>query len=195
MCQIELEQMWRANIYRLLARLLQAPPDAALLAQISEIRFEKQRPEAPISKAWQDLSQLALRAELVSLSEQFHILFIGVTGGELLPYASWYQTGFLMEKPLAELRLDLARLGIERQVGSHEPEDHVAAVFETMTLLIQEGHREQQIFFQRHIANWAMRFLEDLQVAGKSGFYSAVAVLGKTFLMLEMDYFQVMESG
>ena len=45
-----------------------------------------------------------------------------------MPYASYYLTGFLHERPLARLRADLADLGIEPVEGLAEPEDPAATL-------------------------------------------------------------------
>jgi TorA maturation chaperone TorD len=50
--------------------------------------------------------------------------------GELLPYGSYYLTGFLNERPLARLREDLQALCIERVEKQCEPEDHAAILCE-----------------------------------------------------------------
>ena len=51
---------------------------------------------------------------------------------------SWYLTGFLQEEPLAELRDDLAELGLGR-AGVTETEDHIAALAEVMRHLVLTG--------------------------------------------------------
>ena len=89
-----------------------------------------------LAASWQMLAVAASRADLEQLREEYDALFIGLGRGEVVPYGSWYLTGFLMEQPLAQLRGDLRELGIERQAGVHEPEDHAAALCDTMALLI-----------------------------------------------------------
>ena len=63
-------------------------------------------------------------------------LTLEIGRGELVPFASYYRTGFLNEKPLAKLRGDMARLGIARAESVKEPEDHIAALCEMMAGLI-----------------------------------------------------------
>jgi TorA maturation chaperone TorD len=120
---------------------------------------------------------------------EYFQLFIGVGRGELLPYASYYLTGFLHERPLAELRSDLARLGVERARGVAEPEDHIAFLCETYAGLIAGAFaadpQEAAPFFTRHIRPWAARLFADLEKAEAAGFYRAVAQLGRTAVEIE----------
>ncbi len=126
-----------------------------------------------------------------ALDDEYHRLFIGLGRGELVPYGSWYQTGFLMETPLAVLRRDLVALGFERQPGVREPEDHVAALCEVMYALAMEPGMDlerQRDFFQAHIESWIERFCADLESAESAVFYRAVARLGMAFFDLERRY-------
>ncbi len=66
------------------------------------------------------------------VEREFFNLFIGIGRGELMPYGSYYLTGFLHERPLARLREDLNLIGIERIEGNAEPEDHAATLCEIM---------------------------------------------------------------
>ncbi|HHB11839.1 MAG TPA: molecular chaperone, partial [Chromatiales bacterium] len=131
-----------------------------------------------------------------SLDDEYHALFIGVGRGETVPYASWYLTGLLMEKPLALLRRDLARLGIERSPEVCEPEDHAGALCESMALLVDDPDvvaDTERGFFETHIDPWLGRFFEDLSRAPSARFYAPVAVLGQRFLALERRYFSLPE--
>jgi TorA maturation chaperone TorD len=109
----------------------------------------------------------------------------------MMPYGSWYLTGFLMERPLAELRQDLKELGYARQTDVKEPEDHAAALCETMSLLILDkdlGFGRLKKFFDDHIEPWMMRFFQDLQAAETAEFYGAVGLLGEKFLQVDKQY-------
>jgi TorA maturation chaperone TorD len=183
------EQRYRAGAYGLLAALLRSPPDAQLLAQVAEF--------AAVDANTDDLalamSMLGLAAKSCSsrqIDDEFHDLFIGLGRGELVPYGSWYLTGFLMEKPLSSLRDDLARLGFERSGGTTEPEDHVAALCEVMVMLISEEADEtpQKEFFEAHIGSWFARFFSDLSAAQSAVFYKAVGRFGAMFTALEQRY-------
>jgi len=107
-----------------------------------------------------------------------------------VPYGSWYLTGFLMEKPLSVLRDDLATMGFARNDGTCEPEDHVAALCEVMSLLINEGRSlgEQTRFFDAHMSSWLGQFFTDLSEAKSAVFYRSVARFGKAYFDFEKQY-------
>lgn len=185
------EDRARANAYSLLAALLVRPPSAELLQALQAIESDDNQ-AGPMRAAWAMLKQSAAQATSAEVGGEYQELFIGVGRGELMPYGSWYLTGFLMEKPLAELRVDLARLGFERQDAVHEPEDHVAALCEVMSLIIASGaempFEHQRDFFSKHIAPWMGRFFSDLAGAKSARFYRAVGVLGDQFMEIERTY-------
>lgn len=185
------EQLLRAGAYGLLAALLRSPPDAALLGQLRAHDRPEQRGEDSVATALRLLGLAARDTDPEAVSEEFHALFIGLGRGELVPYGSWYLTGFLMEQPLSRLRDDLVALGYERQPDVHEPEDHVAALCEVMAMLIQEdaAHTTQHAFFDRHLAPWLGRFFSDLEAAQNACLYRAVARFGSAYTELESRYF------
>jgi len=141
--------------------------------------------------AWGELGEAARKARVGALADEYQTLFIGPTRGELVPYGSWYLTGFLMEKPLAVLRAELAELGIERRESMRESEDHAAAVCETMSLLIESGDSRQADFFARHLAPWLGRFFHDVRTAESADFYRAVGGLGEAFFEVERVYLEM----
>jgi len=183
----------RADVYALLGALLAGPPDAAFLKQLRQIPAAASTEDNTLTAAWATLKIAATRAEPEALKEEYHDLFIGLGRGELVPYGSWYVTGFLMEKPLAELRIDLQRFGLERQASVHEPEDHAGALCETMSLLVLSREdvstEQQRAFFERHVAPWMGRFFGDLASAKAARFYRAVGLLGERFMDIERENF------
>jgi TorA maturation chaperone TorD len=151
----------RANMYALLATLLAKPPSAEIVAMLREIDDSSEPPAAALGAAWQALRMAADYADPGALDDEYHALFIGIGRGELVPYASWYMTGFLMDRPLAYLRRDLAALGMERQNDVSEPEDHAAALCEAMSVIIQSPDivpEVQKEFFQAHLGPWIPRW-------------------------------------
>jgi TorA maturation chaperone TorD len=175
----------RARLFALLARVLSDPPDAALLLQLKGLRATP----GEIGEACGQLAAAAAATTPAAADREYFNLFIGVGRGELLPYASYYVTGFLHERPLADLRGDLARLGIVRADGIAEPEDHIAFVLETFAgLLTGEFAAEPDAagrFFARHIRPWAARFFADLEKAEAASFYRAVGRLGRLAVEIE----------
>jgi TorA maturation chaperone TorD len=188
------EQLYRAGAYRLLATLLRDVPGRNVLDQVTELAaVEGQHDELAMAMS---MLGLAARDSLPQhLDGEFNALFIGLGRGELVPYGSWYLTGFLNEKPLALLRDDLLALGYERTSSTNEPEDHIAALCEVMAMLISDeqakGNKALQTqtdFFEAHIANWADRFFNDLSQAKHAVFYRAVGRFGRAFIELEHHY-------
>ncbi len=184
------EDYARANIYALLGAMLIKSPDAELLKLLKQIEAAEFDTGIEMAAAWAALKSGAEEARITALEDEFHDLFIGLGRGELVPYGSWYLTGFLMEKPLAELRIDLQKLGFERRDGVHEPEDHAAALCETMSMMIinQVSFETQKIFFNKHIGSWMARFFADLAKAESARFYRTVGSMGEKFLQLEDAY-------
>jgi len=185
------EDELRARHYRLLARLLAAPPDDGMLGLLASLEGGGTR----LGKAIGALGRAAATASPAAAEREYFALFIGLGRGELVPYASYYLTGFLNEKPLAKLRVDMSRLGIARADGVKEPEDHIAALCEMMAGLITGDFgapldvRGQRTFFDAHLAPWAGRFFEDLESAQTARLYRPVGTLGRRFLEIETEAF------
>lgn len=185
----------RIEIYSLLATLLRKPPDASLLGNLADIALPDaaSAPDEPrLVAAWRDLRAAARTADPGAIDDEFHQLFIGLGRGEVLPYASWYLSGALMDRSLAALRSDLARLAIMRRDGNREPEDHAAALCEAMALLADPAEgvslAEQRNFLLMHMAPWIGRFFNDVATAKGAAFYRPVAALGSAFLAVEQSW-------
>jgi TorA maturation chaperone TorD len=183
----------RARLYGLLARLLTQSPTDSELAQLVELPSDN----SPIGSALSAVAAAARDADGEQVANEYDALFIGLTEGELRPYASYYLTGFLYEKPLADLRADMSRLGFTRNDGVSEPEDHIASILEIMECLIVGAIdkpaplHEQQRFFDAHVAPWAETFFSDLETAKGAAFYQPVGSLGRHFIAIEKEAFSV----
>ena len=186
---MSIEKQARIAVYRLLARLTIAPTDKTLLDGLSSIANKGESQEGGVDSEFRRLSETAAQADLMLLTDEFDRLFTGLGGSELSPYYSYYETGFLMEKPLARLRTDLKRLGFQRQDGNNDPEDHISAVSEVMALLIEEDRPEQRDFFHHHVSPWFGRFFADLESGTAEPFYRAVAGLGSAFMQDENMFY------
>lgn len=189
----------RIDTYALLAGLLRNPPTSAMLESLQVFGEGAEQPprSTDLQAAWNALSQAASTANADTVDAEFNRLFIGLGRGELLPYGSYYLSGFLMDKPLADLRSELARLGIERADGVSEPEDHAAALCETMVLLVDPQHGiplpGQKEFFGTYVGAWMPRFFEDLQGAKNADFYVSVGRLGEAFMEFERVWLSLPE--
>ena len=184
------EQQYRASAYSILAALLRNVPEEQVLRHVANFA-DVAVDEDELLLSMSTLGLAAKSSELSAIDDEYHELFIGLGRGELVPYGSWYLTGYLMEKPLGILRDDLNALGFIREEGVVEPEDHVAALCEVMALLIadSEGDDEKQsIFYEKHLAEWIGRFFEDLSTANSAVFYRAVGRFGTAFMNLEKQY-------
>src|SRR5262249_8643285 len=118
----------RAQEYALLATLLARAPDAALLRRVAILTGDA----TPLGLAHAALAEAAAAHSADQIAREYFALFVGIGRGELLPYGSYYLTGFLHERPLARLRADLQGLGIESTEAQSEPEDHAAILCEIM---------------------------------------------------------------
>ncbi|WP_274423847.1 molecular chaperone TorD family protein [Chelativorans sp. YIM 93263] len=181
--------MARTQEYALLGSLLLRAPNAASLAVLSQF----QGTDTPLGVAHIALAQAANMVSPEALRREYFDLFEGVGRGELLPYASYYLTGFLNERPLARLREDLMRLGLERAEGHCDPEDHLGTLCEIMSGLaggrFEASLVEEHDFFERHIAPWAGHFFADLENANAARFYRAVGTVGRLFIDIEAEGF------
>jgi TorA maturation chaperone TorD len=179
----------RAQEYALLSALLARTPDAALLKMLTQLKGGA----TPLGIAHVELAEAATQTDPQAVEREFFNLFIGVGRGELLPYGSYYLTGFLHERPLARLREDLISIGIERSVGNKEPEDHAALLCEIMSGLVAQrfpaAAGTDQLIFERHVAPWIGRFFADLEQAQEADFYRRVGTLGRVFVEIETESF------
>ena len=187
--EIEDVEIARARHYGLLALVLARAPDADLLGRLATVRGDA----SPLGLAHAALAEAAAGASTERVEREFFDLFIGIGRGELLPYASYYLTGFLHQRPLARVRADLERLGVERAAGHAEPEDHAALLCDAMAGLA--GRRFQaepgadRDFFEKHLAPWIGRFFADLEEARAAQFYRHVGRIGRVFVAVETEAF------
>lgn len=184
------EDAMRASLYAFLGKALFTPPNAEILNDMKSLTGD----ESDMGAAFNTLAKLADTDSKTALDE-YNGLFIGMGRGELLPYASYYLTGFLNEKPLAKLRNSMSELGIARQDKVVEPEDHIGSLLEMMGGLIDGRYGQastidvQREFFETHIEPWAAHFFKDLEAAELSKLYHPVGTIGRLFMKIETDAF------
>lgn len=190
---ISAEEQLRADFYSLLGRILFSPPSDELMKHIKSLSGD----ETEMGQAFDTLVKMAEKFTLQDIKYEFNGLFIGMGRGELLPYGSYYLTGFLNEKPLAKLRNTMSELGIEREESIKEPEDHIGRLFEMMSGLIVGKYgnpadlKTQNDFFGAHIEPWAAHFFTDLEGAQLSKFYQPVGTIGRLFMEIEKSAFSM----
>lgn len=181
----------RAGEYALLATLLTRAPDAALLSKLAALRSDA----SPLGLAHAALAEAAERTTAEKVEREYFNLFIGLGRGELMPYGSYYLTGFLLERPLARLREDLARIGIARAEGIAEPEDHAGILCEIMSGLVSRRlpapPDSDRLIFEKHMAPWIGRLFSDLESAAAADFYRRLGTLGRVFIEIETEAFDM----
>ena len=187
------EDRMRADLYNFLGLLLSGPPDQILLNQCAGLSGD----DTELGQATAALSRVAKVSKPARVQSEFNALFIGLGRGELLPYASYYLTGFLNEKPLAALRADMLAEGMTRADNVFEPEDNIASLMEMMGGMIVGRFRDpasldvQKVFFNKHIAPWAGHFFSDLEAAKNSVLYASIGSMGKAFMEIEREAFRM----
>ena len=179
----------RAQEYALLAALLTRAPDAAFLRRLAMLRGDP----TPLGLAHVGLADAANNADAGNVEREFFNLFVGIGRGELMPYGSYYLTGFLHERPLARLREDLARLGIERAKDQYESEDHASILCEIMAGIaggqFSAPAGADRDLFEKHLAPWIGRFFADMERAEEADFYRRVGTIGRVFIEIETEAF------
>jgi TorA maturation chaperone TorD len=201
------EEAARAGFYALLARLYAGAPDASLLAAIAGAESlsvatgatgdagEGRSPD-DLASAWEALRVTSANAVPAALAQEYDDLFVGVGKSEVNLHASHWLTGFMMERPLAEVRDTLAQLGLARRPEASMVEDHLSALCETMRILVAgQGNMrpaaigEQKAFFDRHVAAWVFPCCDAISQCSLASYYRQVAQFTKFFLALERDSF------
>ncbi len=191
--QIATEDRLRADLYNFLGLILSGPPDELLLAQTASLSGD----DSDLGRAISTLAKVAKITKPKAVESEYNKLFIGLGRGELLPYASYYLTGFLNEKPLAQLRKDMVARGLERAQNVFEPEDNIASLMEMMGALVvgrfgtPAALDDQKTFYNRHIGPWATHFFTDLEGAKNSVFYASVGTVGRAFMEIEAEGFRL----
>lgn len=192
------EETARAELYGLLAMLYYAPPTAELLSQLRVAATEAPAAGGFLEEPWRVLVGLAREMDDAAISREYNDLFGGVGKPEVHLFGSHYLSGFLNEKPLAQLRNTLAGLGLAREESMWETEDHIAYLSEVMRFLIAgddvavSNLTRQQAFFSEHIQPWATQMCDVLARHPKAKFYAALADFTRAFLSVEMQGFDML---
>ena len=194
---VDSEEQLRADMYSFLASLLRAEPSEDLVKQLTNLDSD----DSPIGKSIKTLSKLASSLDLPTIRDEYVKIFIGVGRGEILPFASYYLTGFLKDKPLAKLRNDMKEIGIELAENVKEPEDHIASLFDMMSGLILGKFNkkfsigEQRDFFNKHLNPWVDLLMRDIESSKIAVFYSPVGTIGREFIEIERSSFSMDVTG
>jgi TorA maturation chaperone TorD len=194
------EETARSELYGLLALVYYAPPATEYIAQLRVAATDAPAAGAFLEEPWRALVGQARSLSDEAIHLEYNVLFGGMSKPEVYLYGSHFLSGFLNEKPLARLRTDLAGLGLARDEGMPETEDHFAYLCEVMRYLIAGDDvavanlTRQREFFTTHIQPWVMTMCDDLQKHPKAQFYAAVAELTRAFMSVEAQGFDMLET-
>jgi TorA maturation chaperone TorD len=192
------EETARAEVYGLLAALYYAPPIAELLAQLRVAVTEAPAKGGLLEEPWRDVVAAARNADDAAIQAEYNALFGGVGKPEVYVFGSHYLSGFLNEKPLARLRTDLAKLGLQRDETMPETEDHFAYLCEVMRYLIAGDDvtvanlTQQKGFFGDHVQAWTPAMCDAIAAHPRARFYTALAGFTRAFLSVETQGFDML---
>lgn len=192
------EETARAEVYGVLAALFYAPPSPELMAQLRVAVTEAPAAGGFLEEPWRQLVGAARELSDAQVADEYDALFGGVGKPDVMLFGSYYLSGFLNEKPLAQLRGDLAALGLSREEGVNETEDHFACVCEVMSYLIAGDDVEvanltqQQKFFSTHLQPWGMSLCDAIEQHPQARFYAALAGFVRAFLSVEAQGFDML---
>ena len=191
------EDILRADMYGFLAALFRKEPSDELISNVAAMEGD----QSPIGGACLTLAHLAKTLDNDLIRHEYVTVFVGVGRGEILPFASYYLTGFLNDKPLANLRADMAAIGIARADGVKEPEDHISSLFDMMAGLIRGSFgrvysvAEQASFYRKHVEPWAGMLMGDVETAKSAVFFAPAGTIGRAFLDIESQAFSMDGTG
>jgi TorA maturation chaperone TorD len=194
------EDLARADLYGLIARLFHEAPDQELLDQIvSSIPEgkEAQSEDAPLARVWQNLVEMAKANPAKAWQDEFDQNFISVGRPIIILNGSFYMAGYLNERPLVEIRRALDAFGLESAEEISETEDHISALCEVMRYLIAGDDVEisnltnQRVFFNDHIRPWHDDLFDAIDAVSEMRLYHSVASLAREFLAIEGQGFDM----
>ncbi|HRO58553.1 MAG TPA: molecular chaperone TorD family protein [Burkholderiaceae bacterium] len=196
--QLAEEELARRNWYLMLARLFRAPPDAGVLAAISDLASPSAPGDAaaPLERAFAELADACRHASVDSVRQEYDTVFLGVGKAEIFLYASWHLTGFLNDRMLVELRDRMAEFGLQRRQDIGETEDHLSALCETMALLIESADPglssidTQRAFFMQYLKPWFKGLCDAIEHSGLTDFYKHAGRAARVFLDVERQAFE-----
>ena len=193
---IAAEDQARADVYALLAGLYSGPPGGPLLRSLGAAPRLTPVEGSAWPAAFNRLADASSVMDAAAAEQEYTDMFIGVGRSEVELHASyWMGPG---EPPLAELRHELAALGLGRRADATLMEDHLGPLLETMRLLIAGGPgvqpaplATQAAFFQRWLDPWPARCCSAIDRCSIANYYRRVAECTKAFLAIERDSFAI----
>ena len=193
------EETARAELYGVISELFYAPLRAELLGQLRLAPTEAPQSGSFLEEPWRQLVGAARAMTDAEIASEYDTLFGGIGKPEVYLYGSHYLSGFLNEKPLAQLRQDLLALGLSRDEATmSDTEDHVSYVFEVMRFLVAgedasvSNLTQQSQFFSAHIQPWLPALCDAVQAHPKARFFASLAEFTRAFIQVEMQGFDLL---
>ena len=188
------EDALRAELYGLLAHIFAAGPREEVLRSVAASPVEIGADGDLLCNAWRDLRTAAGAADAAALEVEHAELFVGTGRARVSVYASHYLSDTWKEHTLVELRDELQSLGLGRQAGVTQPEDHLAALLDVMHHLARRGDgagevAAQRRFFERYLGTWLTRFGADIEKVADASFYRAATKMLVAFCEVEQQAF------
>lgn len=195
------EDLARARWYRFFSRVFADPPDAALLELLAgqadaPVPSDNDSASQALDQAWRALARASIGAAPDRVAEEFDSLFLGVGKAPVAVHASWYLSGFLNERPLAELRALLDDIGLRRREDSSRTEDHIASLCEIMAVLIESGSGAgegpldlQRRVFEHYLAPCYESFTRAVDANSLASWYAPASAVLNVFLDIERQAF------
>ena len=201
---------FRESYYQVLGALFRKEPSRELLQQLAggiRERTHAARNLHPLLGAgWEAMERFVADTPLDQLAEavagEYVELFIGPLAAPVNAYESFYLTGRLLDRPLADVRTFLRSTGIEKLDDYPEPEDFLAVELEVMHWLIGKQRAEpdrrderqwielQAQFLKEHLLVWGPACANDIERAESAKFYRSLAKMLQGFLELELNFFR-----
>lgn len=192
------EEAARGDFYALLARLLYGGPDGPLLASLAHAEPIPAQSDATLAKAWHELCLASSAMDADAAAEEYETLFIGVGKAAVSIYSGYYTGATAVGHPRVRLQAEFAALGLGRRENAGEPEDHFAALFDVMRVLVAGGAgrspaplAEQKRFFETYLEPGAAKFFNAVAGSDKANYYRKVAALGLAFTAIESESFKL----
>jgi TorA maturation chaperone TorD len=192
------EETARAEVYGLLSQLYYAPPGPDLLGALRVAVTEAPAAGGFLEEPWRELVGAARAEPDADIASEYDALFGGVGKPDVYLFGSHYLSGFLNERPLAQLRDDLQALGLTRDEAMPETEDHIAYLCEVMRYLIAGDDvavanlTRQREFFTRHLQPWFATMCEAITGHPRARFYAALAAFTHAFFSVEQQGFDLL---
>ena len=192
------EDLARADLYGLIARFFQMPPDQELLDQIAATADQHDPSnEAPLAKVWLDVVEVAKNNPAKAWRDEFDLNFISIGKPNVVLNGSFYMAGHLNEKPLVNIRRALDTFGLEAAEEITETEDHISSLCEVMRYLIAGDDVEisnltnQRVFFNEHIRSWYDELCDAIESIPEMHLYHPISALTREFLSIEGQSFDM----